>query len=1221
VIRLLCLLFPLGCLHAADIIDPTFRAGIPPITRGPDGPVYAMDQFPDGRIVIAGDFARVDGVRRHAIARLLPDGSLDTTFDAGTGPDDDIRSVVALADGRVLVGGRFQNWGSEAAADHVVRLKADGTIDHDFASTPRWDGEVTQLLLRADGSLMVLERLAEPIGLRTSLRHRFANGFLDGGFTPAIADGTVLNALALATNGDLLIAGRFTQFDHQAVTNLVRLKSDLTVDTTFVVPSGAGADALFSLAVANDGRVALGGAITNGFARAFLVMLRPDGEPDPQFAPARPPTGLVDRLSFDVTGALAVVEKYPYFAINSRFSPQGDSLDVVPAFPTLQGAAPLRLADGGTLWAVQGVVTDLSWLARTWPNGSLDYQFNPGMETDADDALRWQINTVAAFPEGDAFVLGTYGPKTNAGTVTYGFNLVRVDATGTTHSLTNSIVPESNFASRPSRMLRGIGRQVYVAGGFSQINGDTGFPWLARLREDGSLDTAFKPGFPKPVSPTDAHEFYDLVQLGDGRLYAGGWVRVPPGQYTGELLLARFMPDGTLDSSFVPLQPPFSGGDQSSGVFSLVALDDDHVLFWGQPGRSSSAEAAFYTYAATTRSIPTPTPDPGPSLQGDTGSSLDVSRLVRLSDGRVLVAGSFTRIAGVARRSLAVLRPDLSVDPGFDVGAGANSGISTAIQLTDGRILVAGAFTQWNGQSHRRLVLLQPDGRLDETFDIGTGPDDVPYELIEQPDGRVLIGGRFANLDGRGPARIARLMIPPSVPPVPAQLTLQPRTVISTNLAVPIILKAAALGTAPLHYQWFRRGVALMEADGYPGFNSPELVIQGTNLLATADYHVEVVNDSGRERSATVLAGLASGSMDFGFTTNLTGQIRIGGVSFGQPAVTVMAADTGPDGKARRILLIGNFTTYDQVTVPGLVVIHPDGSREASWVPPAGLTGANTLTAAFLPDGRLVLAGKFGRAQGAPRDAVIRLNQDGTLDDSFDPGDELAVTPPSGFFKQTIVNALALDVGGLFISSPTNGGTSSISVRRLQSDGKTDTGFLATNLNFSGTLSVLAAESGAEHGLLVSGNQFKAETRKHDSGFFVTMVRLRPDGRLDTNYNARLRHAMISQAANVNTLLPTPDGGVLQAGIIPEFDNAPGPVVRLDSLGQADTNFFAHLPASPLLPYANKQLQGLARLPNGTFLLNFVPKAGAPDSVLLLESDGTVVETTGGPVEGYRTST
>ena len=62
------------------------------------------------RIIIGGEFNYVDGVALHHIARLNADGSLDTTFDPGTGFDNTVYALALQPDGNVVVGGAFQSF-------------------------------------------------------------------------------------------------------------------------------------------------------------------------------------------------------------------------------------------------------------------------------------------------------------------------------------------------------------------------------------------------------------------------------------------------------------------------------------------------------------------------------------------------------------------------------------------------------------------------------------------------------------------------------------------------------------------------------------------------------------------------------------------------------------------------------------------------------------------------------------------------------------------------------------------------------------------------------------------------------------------------------------------------------------------------------------------------------------------------------------------------------
>ncbi|WP_033316645.1 delta-60 repeat domain-containing protein, partial [Pontibacter roseus] len=96
-----------------------------------------------------------------------------------------------------------------------------------------------------------------------------------------------------------------------------------------------------------------------------------------------------------------------------------------------------------------------------------------------------------------------------------------------------------------------------------------------------------------------------------------------------------------------------------------------------------------------------------------------------------------------------------------DVVVGAGEGFSgsviTIVQLNDGKKLVGGTFTSYNGSSRNRIARLNADGTLDASFNPGTGFNGEVRSLSLQPDGKVLVGGSFTSFNGTPRSFIARL--------------------------------------------------------------------------------------------------------------------------------------------------------------------------------------------------------------------------------------------------------------------------------------------------------------------------------------------------------------------------------------------------------------------------------------------------------------------------------
>ena len=117
-------------------------------------------------------------------------------------------------------------------------------------------------------------------------------------------------------------------------------------------------------------------------------------------------------------------------------------------------------------------------------------------------------------------------------------------------------------------------------------------------------------------------------------------------------------------------------------------------------------------------------------------------------DGKILVAGDFKVANGAARTALVRLNADGTTDPGFASTHYANyseTGTNVLdIELqSDGKILVCGDFFEVNGLLKYRLIRLNTDGTVDETFTQQPITATV-FDIAVLPDGKILVGGLFS---------------------------------------------------------------------------------------------------------------------------------------------------------------------------------------------------------------------------------------------------------------------------------------------------------------------------------------------------------------------------------------------------------------------------------------------------------------------------------------------
>jgi uncharacterized delta-60 repeat protein len=128
-------------------------------------------------------------------------------------------------------------------------------------------------------------------------------------------------------------------------------------------------------------------------------------------------------------------------------------------------------------------------------------------------------------------------------------------------------------------------------------------------------------------------------------------------------------------------------------------------------------------------------------------------------DGKILIGGSFTAYNGVSCAHLALINSDGTLDATFSAGvAGSLSALTTITIQSDGKILIGGRFSTCNGMSRNNIARLNSDGSLDEAFlTAGGGTDDIVRSIVVQNDGNILIGGDFTTVNGLSKKRLARL--------------------------------------------------------------------------------------------------------------------------------------------------------------------------------------------------------------------------------------------------------------------------------------------------------------------------------------------------------------------------------------------------------------------------------------------------------------------------------
>jgi uncharacterized delta-60 repeat protein len=153
-------------------------------------------------------------------------------------------------------------------------------------------------------------------------------------------------------------------------------------------------------------------------------------------------------------------------------------------------------------------------------------------------------------------------------------------------------------------------------------------------------------------------------------------------------------------------------------------------------------------------------------------------------DGKVLIGGNFTIYNSNFAASDYVMRlnADGTRDTSFNAGgSGANNIVRALAVQANGKILIGGIFTAYNGDTAASdcVMRLNADGTRDTTFNTnGTGVNSIVYVVALQPEGKVLIGGYFTAYNGDFAVSdsIMRLLAPPPNTAPVASATPNPAT-------------------------------------------------------------------------------------------------------------------------------------------------------------------------------------------------------------------------------------------------------------------------------------------------------------------------------------------------------------------------------------------------------------------------------------------------------------
>jgi uncharacterized delta-60 repeat protein len=220
-------------LNSDGSLDESFSPGSG--TGGGDIPyVNTIALQEDGAVLIGGYFLSVNGAPRNRIARLRANGPLDGSFDPGSGADSFVYTICLQPDGKIVIGGEFTHFRG-ADRRHLARLNPDGTLDSTFNIGAGADNSAVNYIARQSngklivaGNFSIINGAAQPFLARLE-----TNGSIDKAFESAAHPNAAIAVIAIQPDDKVVIGGNFTRIGATPRNRIARLNIDGSLDLEF----------------------------------------------------------------------------------------------------------------------------------------------------------------------------------------------------------------------------------------------------------------------------------------------------------------------------------------------------------------------------------------------------------------------------------------------------------------------------------------------------------------------------------------------------------------------------------------------------------------------------------------------------------------------------------------------------------------------------------------------------------------------------------------------------------------------------------------------------------------------------------------------------------------------------------------------------------------------------------------------------------------------------
>ena len=1047
---------------------------------GANNTVNATILDASGRALIGGDFTGYSATPRNRIARILTTGANDATFDPGSGANAFVSSITVYTNGvnngRIFIGGGFTAFNG-SSLNSVARLLATGAVDTSF--------------------------------------------------NPGTGANGPARAVAIDSNGKSLVTGEFTLFNGTARNRIVRLNADGSVDTTFAPGTGANGT-VYSMVIQSDGKILIGGDFTsyNGTARARLARLNTDGSLDFAFDPGAGFNDTVFALTLDqsqrilVGGAFTQAQGVTRRGItrlttagaqDTTFNPGVGTDDTVYTIQEIPVGATRGIMIGGVFTHFN--TTHRRHIARLYADGTSDGSLDTSWLDRAynQNAGFWSLQAATSTFGPGAVTVGTPGTFTVAG-----HGLANDDAIifyadptpgrqrlpsgllgGTTYyvivvnanSFQVSLTPSTAVGGANALQLVNAGDPDATAHFFRKLGTQSSFVTSLATQADGNIVVGGKfdtvggddeGGNNGSIFGTNPRN--NLARLKGGSQTGPGQMafaanRYFVDEYAGTYHMTINRLNGNLGAHTVALN--ITSQSATFGTDFSLNLPSPSFLTWDY----ADGGHASITDGNTGNLIPAPLT---PALSG-IQLAITQDLFVEGNEDALFTMSNVqpTLHAGQTTRGLTLPRFGWSI---ANIGAASINqtyAIDPALGFIDSATLTI----------------------VDDDFPPGFLGFTAPtYTATENQASITVTVGR---VDGSyGPVSIrARTLNSTETPYPPANLT--PTTAVQgtdytgvtntiffangeTNktFTIPLLNDNLADGTT--------RIVIQLDTNSVTG-GATNSAMAGSFLAGGTVYGQAVITISDDDP----LGGVPPGSVDTTFAVS-------GGADNAVQAVAISRTNTG--AFANTVVIGGDFSTYNSVSRSRLARLTTLGALDTTLSIGSGAN--NSIYAlAVQDDSRVIIGGAFTTFNTTNLSRILRLNSDGSIDSSFNPGSGangnvlgIAIHPTT---DPVVANRGKVVIVGDFTQV---NGVSRNRICRLNTDGSVDSSFVA-GTGANSTVRAVAIDANGQ--IYVAGDFSNIQSATTPRRY---LAKLLSDGTLDTAFPSPFTGAVAEGTVQLNAL-------------------------------------------------------------------------------------------------------